>query len=442
MLLSEENLVRFCLINKNGQPYEVIDAAIADEVINNHDIIIMAGQPWIYEGGVYRKDDKGLHIQDYVKNLIITRLRTDSRISRIYRLILKDIRLQYDIEEVNKFPKTWINFKNGLLDVLSGEMHSHSPEYKSISQIPHNYYSGLNIEETVFHEFLSSRISEEDRLMLYDAFGHGMMPDILFQKYLTLVGNGYNGKSVILKHLTRIVGKENVAAIKLQDLSARFVTEKLVGKICNICADIPNTALKDTSNLKMLTGDDLIQAEIKHGDIFFFRNRSKFFFSCNEVPAVLDDRSNGFFRRMLIIRFHGEGKYIENLEEKLSQEREIEILISYLVQRVKEAIERGKIYESRENIEEISKLREESDTVECFLNNATVPNKDKRISRPDLYSAYTDFCRTEKRTPLGKVAFFKALRTKGYQEIKSCGKNYISGLELGFMSAEETPFDD
>ena len=43
MLLSEENLVRFCLINKNGQPYEVIDAAIADEVINNHDIIIMAG---------------------------------------------------------------------------------------------------------------------------------------------------------------------------------------------------------------------------------------------------------------------------------------------------------------------------------------------------------------------------------------------------------------
>ena len=67
--MSEENLVRFCLINKNGQPYEIIDSAIADEVINSHEIIIMAGQPWIYEGGVYRKDDKGLHIQDYVKKL-------------------------------------------------------------------------------------------------------------------------------------------------------------------------------------------------------------------------------------------------------------------------------------------------------------------------------------------------------------------------------------
>lgn len=440
--MSEENLVRFCLINKNGQPYEIIDSAIADEVINSHEIIIMAGQPWIYEGGVYRKDDKGLHIQDYVKNLIIKKLRTDSRISRVYRLILKDIRLQFDLEDTNKYPKSWTNFKNGMLDILSGEMHPHSPEYKSISQIPHNYYPNLNIEESVFHKFLSSRVDRDNQIMLYEALGHTLLSDIVFQKFLILVGKGNNGKSVILNHLTRILGKENVSAIKLQDLSGRFTTEKLLGKMCNVCADIPSTALKDTSNIKLLTGTDLIQGEIKHGDVFFFRNKARFVFSCNELPSVLDDRSDGYYRRLLVLRFRTEGEYIENLEEKLSQEHEIEILISHLIQREKIAIQRGKIYESRENIEEISKLREESDTVEYFLNNATVPDKTKRVSRPDLYAAYTDFCRTEERTPLGKVAFFKALRTKGYQEVKSCGKNYISGLELGFMSAEETPFDD
>ena len=208
--MSEENLVRFCLINKNGQPYEIIDSAIADEVINSHEIIIMAGQPWIYEGGVYRKDDKGLHIQDYVKNLIIKRLRTDSRISRVYRLILKDIRLQFDLEDTNKYPKSWTNFKNGMLDILSGEMHPHSPEYKSISQIPHNYYPNLNIEESVFHKFLSSRVDRDNQIMLYEALGHTLLSDIVFQKFLILVGKGNNGKSVILNHLTRILGKENV----------------------------------------------------------------------------------------------------------------------------------------------------------------------------------------------------------------------------------------
>ena len=235
--MDEGSLIKFCLIGKSGQSYEVIDAAIADEVINNHEIIIMAGQPWIYEDGVYRKDDKGLRVQDYVKNLIIKRLRTDSRISRIYRLILKDIRLQYDIEQVNRFPKTWVNFKNGVLDVLSGEMHPHSPEYKSISQIPHNYYPNLDIEESVFHEFLSSRIDEDNQNMLYEALGHTLLADIVFQKFLILVGKGNNGKSVILNHLTRILGKDNISAIKLQDLSGRFTTEKLLGK-CAMCAQI------------------------------------------------------------------------------------------------------------------------------------------------------------------------------------------------------------
>lgn len=438
----EPNLIGFCLINKNGQPYEIIDSAIADAIIEKYEIIIMAGQPWIYINGVYTRDEKGLYVQDLIKKLIIRKLRTDSRIARVYRLIIKDIRIQYDIDKINNHPKTWVNVKNGMVDVMSGEIHPHSPDFKSISQIPHCYHPGLDIEESVFHEFLSSRISEENRTTLYDAYSHAILPEIFFQKFLTFVGDGENGKSVALNHLIRLLGKENVSAIKLQDLSGRFTTEKLLGKMCNICADIPSTALKDTANIKMLTGGDLVQAEIKHGDVFFFRNRAKFFFSANEIPSVLDDRSNGFFRRIIILRFHGKGNYIENLDEKLSQEHEVEILLSHLVHRAKLVIERGKIYEGREVLAETARLREESDTVESFLNNGTVPDKNKRVSRPDLFAAYIDFCKTEERTPLGKVAFFKALRTKGYREVKSCGNNYIEGLELGFLNVEKTPFND
>ena len=278
--------------------------------------------------------------------------------------------------------------------------------------------------------------------MLYEAAGHCLLPDAVFQKFLVLVGNGNNGKTVILNQITRILGKKNVSAIKLQELSDRFTTEKLLGKQANICADIPNTALKDTSTLKLLTGQDLVKAEYKGGEVFFFCYKAKFLFSCNELPSVLDDRSNGFFRRLQIIRFPEQGKFIPDLYEKLAEEHEVEILISYLVSRVKLALERGKLYESRENIAEISKLREESDTVQSFLNNATTPNKEGRVRRPDLFAAYIDFCKNEDRIPLGKVAFFKALRTKGCNEVKSCGENYICGLELGFMQVEETPFDD
>lgn len=436
------DLMKFCRINKNGIPYDIIDAAIAEEVINNHEIMVIAGKPWIYMNGVYKQDENGLYVQHYVKELILLNLVNDTRIVRVYKLIIKDIRLQVNIENVNLYPKTWVNFRNGMLDVRSGEMHPHSPSYKSIFQIPHDYVPGLDINSSVFHKFLQSRLNADNQIMLYENLGHCLFPDILFQKFLLLVGDGDNGKTVIINHSIRILGKENTSAIKLQSLSDRFTTAKLFGKQANVCADIPNTALKDTSTLKLLTGEDLVKAEYKGGEIFFFKNKAKFIFSCNEIPTILDDRSNGFFRRILIIRFQGKGEFIPDLYEKLEDEKEIEILISHLISREKLALERGKLYESRENLGEISRLREESDSIESFLNNATVPDKDGRVRRPDLFAAYLDFCKEEDRIPLGKVAFFRGLRTKGYYETKSCGVNYICGFRLGFMETYSSPFDE
>lgn len=331
MIAETTNLLKFCRINKNGVAYDIIDAAIAEEIITNYKLMVIAGKPWIYREGVYEQDENGLFVQHYIKNLILWNLRNDTRTMRVYRLVLKDIRLQVKIEDVNKYPSYWINFKNGMLDVKNGKIYPHSPEYKSIFQIPHNYYPELDIQKSVFHEFLQSRINKDNQQMLYESAGHCLLPDVVFQKFLVLVGNGNNGKTVILNQITRILGEKNVSAIKLQELSDRFTTEKLLGKQANICADIPNTALKDTSTLKLLTGQDLVKAEYKGGEVFFFRNKAKFLFSCNELPSVLDDRSNGFFRRLQIIRFPEQGEFISDLYEKLAEEHEAEILISYLV---------------------------------------------------------------------------------------------------------------
>lgn len=84
-MIADVELMKFCRINKQGIPYEVIDAAIADEVISNHNIMVIAGQPWIYQSGVFRQDKDGLLVQHYVRNLIIRNLRNDTRATRIYR---------------------------------------------------------------------------------------------------------------------------------------------------------------------------------------------------------------------------------------------------------------------------------------------------------------------------------------------------------------------
>lgn len=442
-MIAEANLIRFCRISKNGVPYDIIENSIAENIMLNHSIMVLVGKPYFYKDGVYKEDEQGIYIQHLIKQLILPNLISDSRIVRVYKLILKDYRLQVDVTQINNYPKYWINFKNGMLDLKTGVLHPHSPEYKSVNQIPHDYKSGLDIEKSIFNEFLKSRIPNEDnRKMLYEYMGNCLLPDIYFQKFLILVGRGNAGKSVILNQQSRILGAENLSAIPLQSLSERFTTASLLNKQCNICGDLSSAAIKDTSVIKQLTGEDLCKGEIKGGQIFFFKNRAKFLFSCNELPAILDDRSNGFYRRLLIIRFDNEGEYIPDLYEALEKESEIEIIISHIVQGAKSALDRGQIFESGANEEEVLRLQEDSDSVASFLNNAVISDASSKVKRPDLFAAYEDYCRSEERISLGKTAFFKALRTKGYREAKIQGNVYMYGLGLGFMNVEKTPFDN
>ena len=441
--MDEGDLIKFCLINRKGVPCDIVENSIAEYIIENYNIMILVGKPYIYRDGVFKSDEQGIYIQHLIKQLILPKLRSDSRIMRVYKLILKDYRLQVEIAQVNAYPKYWVNFLNGMLDVKTGILHKHSPTYKSVNQIPHNYKPGLDIEKSVFNKFLLSRIPDEDnRRMLYEYMGYCLLPDIIFQKFLILVGIGNAGKSVILNQQARILGADNLSAIPLQSLSERFTTASLLNRQCNICGDLSSVAIKDTAVIKQLSGEDLCKAEYKGGAVFFFKNRAKFLFSCNELPSILDDRSNGFYRRLLIIRFEHEGDFIPDLYERLADENEVEIVISHIVEGAKLALKRGKLFESGANLGEVSRLQEDSDSVASFINNVVIQDETSRVKRPDLYAAYIDYCKQEERISLGKTAFFKAIRTKGFREAKVQGNIYICGICLDFMNVESTPFDN
>ncbi len=436
------DLMDFHKIGKNGNPYDIIDDKIASYIIEHEHIIIIAGKPYIYKNGVYKRDEDGNILRYLIKSMIIQEIITVGRINRVYNLIIINHKLAVDTEDVNRYPSHWINFKNGMLDVVTGELHEHSPKYLSISQIPHNYVEGLNIEKSTFYKFLESRIpNAENRRMLLEFMGYCLTKDVTFQKFMILYGLGESGKSTIINFLTEIVGQENTCSIPLQQLGDRFTTASLLLKILNTCGDLTNSALTDTSVIKQLTGDDQIKGEYKGGAIFYFRNHAKMIFSCNELPKVLDEKSNGFYRRLLIIRFSESGEYIPDLKTKLSEESEVEMVISGVVSSLKGALLGGKLFESGANILEIEGLKYESDTVAAFIADMTEKQENGRLKRSDLYSYYNNYCLTESRAPLGKTAFFKSLRLKGYGESTIHGIRYFNGLEIAFKPCLHSAFD-
>lgn len=81
------DLLDFHKIGKNG-PYDIIDDKIANYIIEHENIIIIAGKPYIYKNGLYKKDADGNILRYLIKSMIIQEIITITRVNRVYNLIL------------------------------------------------------------------------------------------------------------------------------------------------------------------------------------------------------------------------------------------------------------------------------------------------------------------------------------------------------------------
>src|SRR5258708_27544575 len=89
-----------------------------------------------------------------------------------------------------------------------------------------------------------------------------MTPDTSIQKAILLMGDGANGKSTYLRAVLAFIGKHNAAAVSLHKLeNDRFSAARLIGRLANICPDLPSADLTGTSMFKAITGGDEIEAE-------------------------------------------------------------------------------------------------------------------------------------------------------------------------------------
>lgn len=425
--------LQFHKMTQKGRPVDVIDANIAEYVLAHNQIIVIDGLPYFYEGGFFHLDEKGHHIRALIKTCMFKDLITDQRLTRVLRLIVSEEKLQHSVEtmELNKHPDSWINCRNGMLDLLTLELHPHSPEYLSLNQIPFSYDPGHRLQTgSITEEYLEAFIpDQEDREMFLEYAGYCLSPYTGFQQYLILQGDGGIGKSVLRKMIDWLVGMENLCSIKLQRLSDKFSTRFLFGKLLNSVGDLDSTPLKETGNLKMITGDDhAIPAEIKGGKGFQFKPYAKLLFSANRVPISLDEQTKAYYRRILILHLEACAKRFPDLENRLKAD--IESFFYLAVQAAQRAFKRGHLLNSARSVEEVWDLYFRSDTVMAFLRHRTVRDPKGRILTTGLFDAYESFCMDEDRPPLSRNGFRANLKEKGVGVVTIHGAEYFAGVQL------------
>lgn len=426
------DLDRFHHLNGKGDPTSVYDFEIFEYLKEINSLFILGGVPYLYEGGAYFPDISGAKLKTMIRSLIYPQFVRAATINRIYELFLGAAELEIKSDDLNNYPPEWINFQNGFYDAVNRRMIPHDPKYRAVNQIPHEFHpekettGGERLEE--WFRFIFN--SQGDREMFLQFAGYCMTRDTRQQKFLILSGGGGTGKSTLIRLLETVIGSQNISNVSLKELNNRFDSYALLGKLMNSCADLEVTALEDTSNLKKILGEDFVRGEPKGKQLIFFRNYAKLIFSTNELPTVKAERTNGFYRRLLILTMD---KAPERRRSDFFSdiESEIDYFITLCVRALERMYKSGTLKESSGSLEAVRQLRCESDTVEAFLSDERFilqGGLSDKVKRSDLFRLYSIFCRDSERQPLKKLGFFKAVRAKGYSELKSNGEGHFRSL--------------
>lgn len=263
--------------------------------------------------------------------------------------------------------------------------------------------------------FLDQLLMPEDIPALQEYFGYALLPVTKAQKMLLLVGKGGEGKSRIGLVFRSLLG-QNMNTGSLQKVETdRFARADLEYKLLMVDDDMKMEALTQTHHLKtMVTLEDRIDIERKgvqstQGVLYV-----RFAAFGNGGLHALYDRSNGFYRRQLLIttREPDPGRVDDPyLIEKLRNEKEGILL--WALEGLHRLIDHQYRFTISARMEQnLLDAVEESNNLVQFMESSGYIKLEKGTCAKSiqLYKVYARWCYDNLERPLSQKTFIQFLR--------------------------------
>lgn len=202
-----------------------------------------------------------------------------------------------------KHQKFLLNLKNGLFDVASLTLHSHTPLHFSTSQVPFDYEPTADCPN--FMGFVRQVASEnnDNMAMLQEMFGYCLLPGNPQHKAFLLFGDtARNGKSTTAKILCGLLGDDNVSYLSIPDLTSENSPSlmTLEGKQLNFSDEVPTRYIESPRFASMIS-EGKIMINPKYKTPYFYQPVAKYILTCNDIPRFRE--SQAMVNRFIIIPF-------------------------------------------------------------------------------------------------------------------------------------------
>lgn len=389
---------------------EAIIKRLADAICMNEWFAVDAGNKvYRYSGGTYRSRGE-TYIKKSVKRLLIEWQLTEEWSPKIAENVIEWIRL--DLPQLWDQPPTdVVNVANGLLNVTTRQLTPHSPDFLSPVQL--NVTFDPNATCPHIEQFVREVFPADAGSTPWEIVGWLIVPDRNLQKAVLLTGDGLNGKSTWLTLTQTFLGSQNVSNLSLHEIEGdKFAAVRLVGKLANICSDLPASHLSSSSIFKKLTGDDHVSVQHKYGIPFDVKPFSRLLFSANHPPRS-SDASDAFFRRWLVIPFDrviSNPIPAETMKARLHSPAELSGLLNKALDGLA-IIKAQNGFSEPESIKQAHReFQSSTDPFAVWLEKYTIDDPDGSVAKKTLRASYAAECERRGQPAMTDAAFTRTLK--------------------------------
>ena len=311
-----------------------------------------------------------------------------------------------------------INFANGWVgeDLV---IQDHAPKFGATFTLPFEYKPELAGRATRFFEFLADCWGQEpdfvDRVKaLQECFAasiFGIAPR--YQRAFLMFGRPGTGKTQILRILRSLLPPDAIGDLGPEYWGQQFALTQLIGKVVNICAELPESKLIAGSVFKQVVEGSECPTEYKGRDIFVFKPKCAHWFASNFFP-VSRDSSGGFARRWLILDFKyivPPEKQVKDLAEQIVAE-EREAIAAWALDGLKRLLQQNDYTQPESHNMRMQQLRRINNTVKAFFESDHQIKFDPKSATmvKELYDKYVFYMKDMSRgQPAGFERFTQML---------------------------------
>lgn len=308
-----------------------------------------------------------------------------------------------------------ICFKNCNLVLENGKVEQLPKQKVCLYRIPHDFIP-TDKQPVLFQKFLNELFYEDDIQTVQQFLGYCLLPNTKMQKSLFIIGNGGEGKSRLTVLMKELLGQSCFVS-KLHNLSERFFGTNFDNALLFIDDDLRADKFNDTENFKsFVTAETDFLVEPKGKPHFQIKPFAKFLVLGNLAVGSLYDKSEGFYRRLQIIKVKPVPENRANNPDLIIdiwKAEKAEIIFWLVFGAVSTVANNYKLHESKRSADEINKLKIDDNSALSFINETNFEFGDSFcVSSKELYNSYKEFCVDNDLYKISQQMFKQTIETQ------------------------------